>query len=500
MIHWPVWVVVCPLLAAIVSILLKPRMRPLVGLLGTLGVLVSVTSLASQVSLAGPQEYAVGGWPAPLGIRLHADGLSAVMLLMSTLVGTITSCFAVGYFASGKGHFGMREREYFWPLWMLLWAALHGLFLSADLFNLYVTLELLSLASVPLVALAGGEALLAALRYLLMALLASMLYLLGVALLYAEYTTLDLLILGERIEPGWTSAVAVSLVLLSLILKTALFPLHFWLPPAHSSAPAPVSALLSALVVKASFYLVFRLWYGTFSAVVSPAAEQLLASLGMLAILWGSVQAIRQDRLKLLIAYSTVAQLGYLFLVFPLTRLSPQSLAVWQAAVLFAFSHALSKGAFFMAAGSIQVACGHDDIARLPGFGPRLPLPFMTIGLASVALMGLPPSGAFMAKWLLLLECMRTGQFQLAAVIVAGSLMAAVYSFRILGRAFLEPPESPDCPKLPGSLVWPPLVLAVGAVLLGLLAHPICELVRVGKPLGITDTPAVKPFEAGEQP
>ena len=170
-----------------------------------------------------------------------------------------------------------------------------------------------------LVALAGKRAALtAALRYLFVSLSASLFYLLGVGLVYGQCATVDLPSLAAKAQPGPTLWVALALMTGGLIAKAALFPMHFWLPPAHANAPAPVSALLSALVVKGSFYILLRLWFEAFPALLTPAVAQLFGLLGAAAILWGSVNALFQSRLKLLIAYSTVAQLGYLFLLFPL--------------------------------------------------------------------------------------------------------------------------------------------------------------------------------------
>jgi formate hydrogenlyase subunit 3/multisubunit Na+/H+ antiporter MnhD subunit len=192
----------------------------------------------------GAARYPIGGWDAPLGIVLTADGLSLLMLLMTAAVGLAVSLYAPGYFR-GK----TRQLADFWPLWLFLWAGLNGLYLSGDLFNLYVTLELVGLASVALAALAGGaDALTGAMRYLLVSLVASLFYLLGVVLLYHGYGSLDIVFLAELVTPSPPLWAALGLITAGLLLKTALFPLHFWLPPAHASAAAPVSALLSALV------------------------------------------------------------------------------------------------------------------------------------------------------------------------------------------------------------------------------------------------------------
>jgi formate hydrogenlyase subunit 3/multisubunit Na+/H+ antiporter MnhD subunit len=189
---------------------------------------------------------------------------------------------------------------------------LNIVFLGGDLFNLYVALELLTFAAVPLVCLDGRpETLAAALRYLLFALFGSILYLLGAALLYGAYGTLDIVLLAARIHAEPAVWVAAGLMTAGLLAKTALFPLHLWLPPAHANAPGAASAVLSALVVKASFFLIVRLCFNVLPALPNEIACAILAALGSAAILFGSVLALRQERLKLLIAYSTVAQIGY---------------------------------------------------------------------------------------------------------------------------------------------------------------------------------------------
>ena len=207
----------------------------------------------------------------------------------------------------------------FWLLLLAVWGSLNLVFVSGDLFTLYVALELLTFAGVPLVCLDGrGETLRAALRYLLFALLGSVLYLLGAVLLYGAYGTLDISLLAARIRPEPATWTAAALMTTGLLAKTALFPLHLWLPPAHAGAPAAASAVLSALVVKGSWFLVVRLWFDVMPGVVTLPSAEMLGGLGAMAILLFSVVALRQERLKLLIAYSTLAQIGYLFLMFPL--------------------------------------------------------------------------------------------------------------------------------------------------------------------------------------
>jgi len=466
---WGVLVILLPLAGALVCFLLPRRANPL-GLLTALGIVACVAGLGWQVVEQGAQRYAVGGWGAPLGIELYADGLSLLMLMVTAVVGLAISVYSTGYFER-------KTTAVFWPLWLFLWTALNALFLSADIFNLYVTLELLGLAAVALVALAGGtNALTAAMRYLLVSLLGSLCYLLGVALLYHSSGSLDILILAQRVEPSPAVWAAVGLMSAGLLLKTALFPLHFWLPPAHASARAPVSALLSALVVKASFYILLRLWVEIFPPG-NAALGQLLGLLGAAAVLWGGIQALRQTRLKLLIAYSTVAQLGYMFLAFPLG-----TTIAWKGALYLLLSHALAKAAMFMAAGNLMRFGGHDRIADLDRVAQRLPLTLTAFALAGVSSMGLPPSGGFIGKWLLLDAALYSGQWWWALTLILGGLLAAAYVFKVVGYAFTRAEVTHEARVVPARMEWTALVLALAAVLMGLFTPWPLALLDIGFP------------------
>ncbi len=477
-VDWIPWVIGRPIAFAGAAFLFGARAARALAIPALAIGLFAAVGLAARVWWYGPQRDAVGGWGAPLGIELYADGLAAVMLLMTAAAGLFTGLYARQYL-TGTDIRG----AYFWPLMWFATGAMNALYLSADLFNLYVTLELLGLAAVGLVALAGSAAAIAAgLRYLLAALVGSLFYLLGVALLYGVHGTLALAELGAIMAPGPAAWAALALVVLGLSLKTALFPLHIWLPPAHGGAATPVSALLSALVIKASFYLLLRLWFDVFDAVATAAAAQALGVLGGGAILWGSVLALRAQKLKMLIAYSTVAQIGYLFLVFPLATQVPAAVAAnaWEGGVYHALSHAFAKGAMFLAAGAVILAAGSDDIDDLDGMGEQRPVSLFAFALASVSLLGLPPSGGFVAKWLMLKSALDGGQWWWIAVMILGGLLTAAYLFRVLRHAFVPADPHRNFRKVPRTLEFTAFALALSALALGIWPNWLLALMRTG--------------------
>ena len=439
--------------------------------------------------------YIVGGWEPPLGIALRADGLSAAMMITVAVVIGATALFAREEFGQPRQQPEARAPLVFWILLLAIWAALNIIVVSDDLFNLYVALELLTFAAVPLVCLKGyEETIKAALRYMLFALFGSVLYLLGTVLIYGAYGTLDIALLAGRVRPEPVAWIAAALMTMGLLAKTALFPFHLWLPPAHAGAPAPGSAVLSALVVKGSFFLIVRLWFDAMPGLMNFAATQMLATLGAGAILFGSVLALRQQRLKLLIAYSTIAQIGYLFFIFPLVAgamaSDPWSGFGWTGGWMQLFSHAFAKAAMFMAAGLIAETLGHDRIAEFGGIARVLPVTTFTFGIAGLSLMGVPPSGGFVAKWLLLQATVMEGQWWWAAVMLIGGLLAGGYVLMVLGKTLSDA----DVPlKAHGSVTRSrevvALTLALCAVLLSLVPLRSSEFLQIGRPT----TPAIAP-------
>ncbi|AKF86941.1 multisubunit sodium/proton antiporter, MrpD subunit [Myxococcus fulvus] len=463
------WPVILPLLGAVLALLVgRPAVRLIAGVT-SVATLSASAVLAWEVAHRGVLRQSVGGWGVPLGIEWRADGLAVLMMLTIALVGSLTSVHALD-------HLPDREDREFLPLWLLVWCALNALVLSADAFNLYVTLELTTLGAVALIAvrrdlpgLDGG------LRYLLFALPGSLCYLLGIALLYGAYAALDVGLLAERVQPGPVTWVAAALVTVGLCLKTPLFPLHVWLPPTYAGAPTPVTALLSALISKGSYYVLFRLWMEVFAPVMDAQVAQLLGLLGAAAVIWGSLLALLQPQLKRVVAYSSVAQIGYMFLVFPMATEDARA-----GAIYLVVSHAAAKASMFVAVGNIHQAVGITTLGGVQGLAGRMPFTFLALGLGGISLIGIPPSGGFIAKWLLLNASISTGQWWWGVVLLVGSLLAAAYVFRILRGSFLPLPEGVTVRAIPLGNELAPFALALIALVLGLVPWFPLGLLAVG--------------------
>jgi multicomponent Na+:H+ antiporter subunit D len=484
------WAVLVPLAAAVAAAVLPGRARAAAGIAASAAALgIALLVAASVLREERPLELEIGGWEAPLGIGLRADGMAASMLVLTGVVGLAASAYAAGYLRPEPGRFTASDG--FWPLWLLLLAALNGLFLARDVFNVFVALELVGLSAVGLVFLAGGTAALTGgTRYLLAAWLGSSLYLLGVALAYGAYDVLDMRLLAERADARPAAVVALALMTGGLLLKAALFPLHFWLPRAHASAPPPASAALSGLVVTASFTVVVRLWSEVLAGAVTVPAGVVVGALGAAAIGWGGWLAARQATLKLLVAYSTVSQLGYLFLIVPLAAVPLAAGAPsaggpaadgWDGGVLYALSHGIAKAALFLAAGCMVQAARSERIADMTGLGARLTVATFAFAIAGVTLVGLPPTGGFVAKWYLVSSSINGGEPWWAGVILGGSLVTAVYVLAVLRPALAVARHPRRLAPVPRPMEVAAMALALAGVVLGLRPVEALELLAIGR-------------------
>ena len=422
-----------------------------ISLAAAIGALMSVADGSNQ-------ELYLGGWGSPLAIRFHLMPINGLLLAFTALIHLL-----VAVYAAHSRHSQTRDTDY-WPLSSLLHGGLTALWLASDLFNWYVTLELLGLVAVAMVAISGSKAFRPALRYLLLSLLGSLFYLLGVALLYGRYGVLDISLLAQVSQADVTTQVALILMTVGLMVKAALWPLHIWLPAAHASAPTAVSALLSSLVVKGPIFILWLLWSQVAPVEFGLQAGPILAVVGVLAMLSGGWSAVRTPHLKTLVAYSTVAQLGYALLALGL-------LLYWQepelhvALWLFVLAHGLAKVSMFLAAGEMQATFKSRRVAALKGATQTMPVAMFAFAVAGGSLIGLPPSGGFLAKWILLQALFHDStQWIWIFGVLAGTLASAAYVFRVVAVSFdrahpnslKSPPDSfaQWLAMLPALLVW----------------------------------------------
>lgn len=458
--NWALVSLTAPFAAALLLLLMGPRARH--GISGGISVVASAVSLVAaslalmSVTASGDQFLNLGGWPTLLAIRFQLTPLISLLLGFTALIHLL-----VGIYTLRSPH-GMR-RDY-WPLSSLLHTALASLWLSADIFNFYVTLELLSLAAVALVTLAGPKAYKPALNYLLLSLCASLCYLLGVALLYGLYGVLDIPTLREVTRDDRGTGAALLLMTVGLMLKAALWPLHWWLPPAHASAPTAVSALLSALVVKGPLYILWVLWSQVAPADLGQQVGAWFAAAGIIALVSGGWSALRAPFVKSVVAYSTVAQLGYALMALGLLLYLQQPqmhVALW----LFVVAHGLAKTSMFLATGEMQKALGTRRVLRLKGATQTVPVAMFAFAVAGGSLIGFPPSGGFLAKWVLLEPIFQQPQlWPWALGILLGTVVSAAYVFRTVAQGFDQAPSNraprrPDLvahwlAMLPALLVW----------------------------------------------
>lgn len=518
--------VLLPLLGAAISVLIGHRARRILAIIIAGLLVLLLVPVVSTVSSGAMPEIALGGYEAPLGIHLRADGLSVAFLMLTMLVGTAVTIYAAVLPSStgmqltaGYPNTAAWKASHpgFWPLWLGCWAGLNAVFVSGDLFNTYVGIELVGLTAIGLVALGGPQSWRAALRYLFIAVIGSLLFLVGVALIVSVTGTLDIqqsaVIIRELLTDGGADngtevsvSFAVILITLGMAMKVALVPMHRWLIPAHSNAPSAVSPLMSALVIKAALFVLLRVWLELLGEPTEllTGFGWLLGMLGALALILGSILALRQSRLKPLIAYSTVAQVGYWFLLFPVlvapdtgniidrpaADLSTDQVlsGAVAATVILALGHGLAKASLFLAAGFLKDVYGTDDITRLRGAGRHHPMLIMSVGFSAIGLVGLPVSLSFTGKWQLATTAVAAGHYWILAVLVAGTLLSAAYMLKILAPLLVESDDDiPDhaatheaARHYPAIAPAIPFVLGILVIVTGFAGVWINNLLTVG--------------------
>ncbi|MEJ2256693.1 MAG: monovalent cation/H+ antiporter subunit D family protein [Woeseiaceae bacterium] len=447
--HLPALQVVVPMLTAPLVILLRPR-----GLAWAATTAASFCAFAIALKLAAmvlggdTPRYMMGGWPAPYGIELAIDAFSALLLLIITGASSITLTAAR---RSVDSQIGGERQPLFYAAWLLALAGLAGIAVSADAFNIFVFMEISSLASYVLVA--GGpdrRALPAVFKYLSMGTIGATFYLIGVGLIYMMTGTLNLADMAERLADASDPRpvlVAAGFITTGLALKAAVFPLHLWLPNAYTYAPHMVTAFLAACATKVSLYILLRFDFFVFQPNLLEHGVQFarfLMPLALLALVVASGVALFERNLKRLLAWSSVAQIGYMTLGASLLTTTGLT-----AGVLHMFNHALAKGALFLAVAGLASSCRGVRLDEISGAGRYMPWTMGAFVVAGLSLIGVPGTAGFVSKWYLLSAALATEGFGylLAGLIVVTSLMALAYIWRVVEAAYFgEPPEG-DTPR-----------------------------------------------------
>ncbi|MGH8667507.1 MAG: monovalent cation/H+ antiporter subunit D family protein [Burkholderiales bacterium] len=467
--HLPILQVVVPLISAPIAVLSRRG-----------SVAFALTTAASWIALAlaialwlqiqrdGIVAYEIGSWPAPWGIEYRIDGLSAfVLVLVAGVAATVLPYCRRSIEAELP-----REQHYlFYAMFALCLAGLLGIVATGDAFNIFVFVEISALSSYALIALGRDrKALVASYQYLIMGTIGATFLVIGIGLLYLMTGTLNLADMRERLG-GVTDTrpvlTALAFISVGLSLKLALFPLHQWLPNAYAHAPSAVSAFLAATATKVSIYVLLRFYFSVFGAgfVFDVGVGEVLLVLSLAAMFAASAAAIFQSDLKRLLAYSSVAQIGYITL-----GLSFGSVAGLTASIVHLFNHGITKAGLFMLAGGAVLVMRDSSMSRLAGLGRTMPLTSFGIVLGGLGLIGVPGTAGFISKWNLIVAALEQGAWWLVFAIVLSSLLAVVYVWRFVEVAYFRDPPESELPRrdLPRSMAISAWIMIAASIYFGL--------------------------------
>ncbi len=478
--HLPVLQVVIPLIAAALCALLRSGRMAWAFTVAVSWVAFAIAILLlRQVLATGLISYEIGGWAAPWGIEYRIDELNAFVLLLVTSIGAVVTPFAR---LSLSREIDADNVPRFYAAFLLCLAGLLGITATADLFNVFVFLEISSLSSYTLVAMGRDRrALTAAFRYLIMGSIGATFIVIGIGLLYAMTGTLNMADLAMRLpEVSSTRTVPVAFAFLGvgISLKLALFPLHLWLPNAYAYAPSAATAFIAATSTKVAVYMLLRVFFTVFGAEFSFNEMQLdmvLLPLALIAIISMSLVAIFQENVKRMLAYSSLAQIGYMML-----GISVGSAAGLTAGVIHLFNHALMKSALFLALGCVVYRIGSVHIRAIAGLGRQMPWTMGAFTLGGLSLIGVPLTVGFISKWYLIGAVIEAGWWPVAILIVLSSLMAIAYIWRVVEAAYFHPaPEGRDgVQEAPLSLLVPTWILLLANLYFGVNASLTGDVAR----------------------
>jgi multicomponent Na+:H+ antiporter subunit D len=446
--------------------------------------LLFLMSVCEFVNLGpGSISYAMGGWASeggfPIGIYLVLDGFSVLMLGIINLIGLIALFYSLSYIRKYTA-----ESNYY-ALFCLIIAGMNGVVLSGDLFNLFVFLEVSVISSYALVAFGVGKTELeASFKYQVLGGLASMLILLAIGLIYWETKTLNLADIRNVFDSGYSSSFYLFVQVLLIAgfgLKAAIVPFHAWLPDAHSSAPSPISAMLSGVLIKAvGIYVLIRLFFNMFS--FSQEIALVLTVLGAISMVAGSLLAIIQWDLKRLLAYSSISQIGYVVMAFGMGILlllkgnnEAAAILAIGGGIYHMINHAVFKGLLFLNAGSLEHRLDTRNLKEMGGLSRAMPVTSTTSFMASMSISGIPPFNGFFSKLIIIIAAINGKFYLLATLAVVVSIITLGYFLKFQRFAFFNKAKAETAQhikEVPFPMSFSMIFLAVLCLALSLLAIP----------------------------
>jgi len=478
----PALVVVLPLIvSAIIAFMPSSRWPWIISMITLVVHLFISFELLSMVQTSGVILYEFGNWQPPWGIAFKIDGINIGLQIIFSSFVLITTFYSRKIFLS-EIHPDDSGKAY--SLWLLAVGSLNGIILTNDIFNLFVFLEISALSSISLIALGAGmnrKALLAAFNYLIIGAIGATFYVIGVGFAYSMTGTLNMSDLVIQLSQYSTGQLAIfagmSFMLIGLMVKSAVFPLHLWLPPAYSYAPSAVSTLFAALATKAILYFFVRLIYEVFTfydQYLIIFLDYVLMPLSVSAIFVGTIIAIYQDDIKKLLAYSSIAQIGYITLAFSMNDQSGIT-----AGFIHIFNHALIKGGLFMAIGYFAFSSqDRVTLSSINGYGQKYPITSFALLICGVSLIGIPLTNGFVSKLYLFQALYYNHMFITIALVAISSALAVIYFWKIVESLWFSSIKTEVVSEDPAIYI-PLWIVAISIIIFGVFSAPIVELANM---------------------
>lgn len=469
--HLPILEVLVPFVAAPLVVFLGSRRLawPIAFAASAISFVIACLLLL-QVLDGSYISYHIGGWAPPLGIEYRVDAANAFVLFLVSGISTVILPYAR---VSFEAEIPRRSSTLLYALYLLCLTGLLGVVITGDAFNVFVFLEISSLSTYVLIAQGSHRdkrALTAAYDYLIMGTIGATFFVIGIGFLYMATGTLNMADLAERIanqSDSRTVRAAFAFIVVGVGLKVAIYPLHLWLPNAYTFAPSAITAFLAGTATKVAIYVLLRFMFSVFQPeFISqvPTLEVIILPFALVAMFAASLTAIFQRDLKRMLAYSSIAQIGYMLL-----GIAFFSQAGLMATMIQLFNHGITKAALFMGVGIFVLRSGGSFYYHLNGLGKTMPWTSAAMVIAGMSLIGIPGTAGFISKWLLVQAALEAGWWPIAVLIVASSLLAVIYVWRVIETLYLtEPSQEVTAREAPLSMLIPLWIMALACIYFGL--------------------------------